>query len=244
MRRRHPQPAAEPRHGRGVPGRPRKRADLAHRTEQRRGFRANQPVVVVLAERERIERRELPQLAERHRARRRGEHPQRIEIAEPSQFRHRTRIQMVAEDHRDFMREQRIHCRHAATHHRMVHRVVVNQRREMDQFAHRGERDGVRARRFVERAREERERRPKQLPAHAHEVAAHLAHERVILARDDPPHFVRHPSQRRADGRLDVLKRRGDGRRFFHGCRHRAASTARMRFCTSRKLISTANTRW
>ena len=54
-----------------IPPRAAQATHLARRGEQRRGLRLDERVVVVLGERERVERRELPHLPERQRVRRR-----------------------------------------------------------------------------------------------------------------------------------------------------------------------------
>src|ERR1019366_2871226 len=83
---RHAELFAVPPQRRAMPRRAAQRADLARGAEQRRGLRAIEREVIVLRKTERVVRRELAHLAERHLVRRRRKGAQRLEIAEGAEL--------------------------------------------------------------------------------------------------------------------------------------------------------------
>jgi hypothetical protein len=140
------------------------------------------------------------------------------------------------------MAEQRVDRRHSAAQRRMIDGVVVHQRREMHQLDDRGVRRRPRLRLSFDFARQQRQRRPEHLSAHAQEMVVDFADE-AQLGGDDAADFVGDALEGVVHGRLDVAQR---GRRGARRCRAHAVtrSSAEIRSLTSRNSMSTANTRW
>ncbi len=239
----HAQALTIPRQCGAMRARAGERADLARGRQQRGRLGADERLVVVLGERERIVRRELPHLADRHHVRRGGEHAQNLHVAEPDELDHGARVEVVAHDDRHLVREQRVHRRHAPPEHGVIHRVVVHERGEMHELDDGGERRRARLRTLLHFAREEHERGAEHLPLHEQQVAVDLVDERQV-GGDDPHELVADATQPVAHERLDVAQRRRPGAAGAHGRAHRTRrSTVARRLLTSRNSMSTANTR-
>ena len=87
---------------------------------------------------------ELAHLAHSHLVGDPRQHAERLVVVQSNQLDDRPRIQIVSHDHRDLMREQRIDRGQPAPQHGVIHRVVVHQRREVDQLDHGGKGDRAR----------------------------------------------------------------------------------------------------
>ncbi len=125
---------------------PRQRAQLARRRHQRRRLARDQPVVFRLREAQRVRRHELAHLAHAHLVRRPREHADPLHPAQQRQLGHRPAVQVIAHDDRRLVIPQRVHRGHPTPQHRVVHCVVVHQRRQVHQLDRRSERDRFRPR--------------------------------------------------------------------------------------------------
>ena len=182
------------------------RAELAGGAHQRGSLRPNERVVLALGEFQRMGDGELTHLAERHLSGRARERLRRFQIAQLHDVCQRRRVEKISHDDGDLMAEHRVHRRHSATQGRMVYGIIVHERREMDQLESGCERYSLVFRLFLHLARQEQQRRTKQLAAHREEVRAHLPDERQI-ACNDGRHCPRHVFQLVTDWELDRLER-------------------------------------
>ena len=107
------------------------------------------------------------------------------------------------------MREQGVDRGHTATQRRVVHRIVVHERGEVDQLHHRRERDGPGLAPAGSLMAEQQQRRAKQLPLHAQEVLVDLGDDGKV-GGDDSAQLGDHALELLRHGPLDVPQ--GNGR--------------------------------
>src|SRR6185437_9923804 len=188
---------------------------------------------------------------------------ERLEISQSDQVCEGRRIEKISHDDGDLMTEESVHGWHSATENRVIDGVVVHECREMNQLERRRERDGLGLRLLGYFARQQKDRRTKQFPAHRQQVRGDLTDERKI-AGNDVRHRVRNLVQLVANWKLNRLEahstRRGDvhfiavfgggrsccqsARGRFSGSHFEAALVICFsRLLTSRKSMSIANTR-
>ena len=211
---RHPERAAEPRQRVTVRRSAAQGAHLARPGEQRGRLGLDQRIVLAFPVRELVVRLQLAHLADRHLVGHAREHPQRRQVLEAHQLHDRAGVEVVPHDHGHLMREQAVDRRHPAAQRRVVHRIVMDQRRQVDELddsgeGHRARVRGARPRRL--RA-EQQQRRPEQLPFHAQEVFVDFGDDREVR-RDEAPQLVHHPIELPGHGPLDV--RQGDARQLL-----------------------------
>jgi len=150
--------------------------------QQRRGLGANEQIVLLFAELQRVVRQQLPHLAHRHLVGHPTQHPQRLELVQANQLDHRARVQVVAHDDRDLVAEQCVDGRHAPAENGVVHRVVVHQGREVDQLDHGGQRGGMRRPGAGRLVGKQHDGGPKQLALHLQQVGVHVADQLKIAS--------------------------------------------------------------
>ncbi len=214
-------------------------AHLGGRREQRCGLGPDEQVVLLLGEQQPVVRQQLAHLPDRHLVGDPRQHAQRLEVVEPDQLDHRARVEVVSHDHGDLVAEERVDRRHPAPQHRMVHRVVVHQRGDVDQLDHRGQRHRPVLVPPGGLVGQQHQRRAEELPAGLQEVGVHLRDEPEV-GLDDAPDLVRHPGEALGNRRLEVGQRHRRGR----GSHAPPPASRPRRSFRSRKPMSTASARW
>jgi len=202
------------------------RADLAGPRQERRGLGADQQVVVRLAEGQPVVRLELAHLPHRHLVGHAGEDAQRFEIVETDQLDDRAGVQVVAHDHGGLVREQGVDRRHPAPQGRVVDRVVVHQRGQVDQLDRGGQRHRAGVPPAGRLVAEQQDRGPEELALGAQQVGADLGDAREV-GGDDAVQLVGHARQLGLDGALDVAQRGGGGGAHARSATSRARARPR-----------------
>ena len=94
-----------------------------------------------------------------------SQHVDRLDIAQEGQLHDRPRVEVIPHYDRDLVAESRVHRGKAASPDRVVDRIIVDQRRHVDQLHHRRKANRVLGGLVPDPVRQQEDRRPKELPA-------------------------------------------------------------------------------
>ena len=170
-----------------------------------------------------------------------AQHLQGGEVAQPHQLDHGPGVEVVAHDDRDLVAEQGVDGWHAPAQHRVIDRIVVHQRGEVDQLDHGSQAHGERAAIGGSGGlvHQQQHGRAEHLPSHLQQVGVDLCDQAEVRV-DQLTDPLAHRREAGAQTALQVVQRRpGDaGDHPLRSWPSRCTRSPR-----SRKRMSTASAR-